>query len=244
MKIQLNKYIALCGISSRRKANLYILDRRVKLNGIVVNKLGQKVDIDKDEIYLDDKLLEIPSFVYVLLNKPAGVITSAVDKRGRKTVMDIVDSRVRVFPVGRLDMDTEGVLLLTNDGDLGYRLAHPKFEIDKIYFVRVRGKVTDKTIAFLKNGVEIDPDVVVCGDAKILKYTKDGNTEIEIKIHQGKKRQIKRMMKKSGHPVIYLNRKVFAGLTAEGVKTGAWRYLTSEEVDFLYSMVGLKRKAG
>ena len=244
MKIQLNKYIALCGISSRRKANLYILDRRVKLNGIVVNKLGQKVDIDKDEIYLDDQLLEIPSFVYVLLNKPAGVITSAVDKRGRKTVLDIVDSPVRVFPVGRLDMDTEGVLLLTNDGDLGYRLAHPKFEIDKIYFVRVRGKVTEDTILFLKNGVEIDPDVVVCGDAKILKYTKDGNTEIEIKIHQGKKRQIKRMMKKSGHPVIYLNRKVFAGLTADGVKTGAWRYLTAEEVDFLYSMVGLKRKAG
>jgi len=244
MKIQLNKYLALCGVASRRKANFLIQQGRVQLNGEKVIRLGEKVEVNRDTVHLDNNILSIPSsYVYILLNKPAGVITSAVDSRGRKTVLDIIDIPDRIFPVGRLDLDTEGVLILTNDGDLAYRLAHPRFEVDKIYEAEVRGRVLPGTISSLKNGVEIDPDVIVSGEAKIIRHM-ENKTLVEIKIHQGKKRQIKRMMKRVGHPVLYLNRKIFAGLTADGLKKGEWRYLTQKEVNALYSLVGLVKRAG
>jgi len=243
MKVQLNKYLALCGVSSRRKSNLYIAEGRVQINGTVVERFGVKVDMDADEVVLDNRVLSIPEHRYVLLNKPAGVITSAVDKRGRKTVLDLVDIPQRIFPVGRLDLDTEGVLLLTNDGDLSFRLAHPKFEIDKIYQVLVRGRVATGAIEELSQGVEIEPGVTVAGEVSLLGY-ESGGTRLSIRIHEGKKRQIKRMMKRVGHPVLYLNRTLFAGLTTAGVEKGCWRYLSREEVDDLYSMVNMERLAG
>jgi len=244
MIIQLNKFLALCGAASRRKANFLIQQGRVQLNGEKVIRLGEKVDVSRDTVLLDDNVISIPtSYRYILLNKPAGVITSSVDFRGRKTVLDIIDVTERIFPVGRLDLDTEGVLILTNDGDLAYRLAHPRFEVDKIYEAEVRGRVLPDIIAKLKNGVEIDAGVIVSGEARIITSGEDKSL-VEIKIHQGKKRQIKRMMKKTGHPVQYLNRKVFAGLTTDGLNKGEWRYLTQTEVSMLYSLVGLVKRAG
>ena len=237
--MQLNKYLALCGVAARRRANRIIAQGRVVVNEEVVEKLGYKVDPEKDKIFLDGQLLELPqSYKYILMNKPSGVITSVEDDRNRKTVVDLVGANERLFPVGRLDYDTEGVLLITNDGELSYRLSHPKYEVDKVYQAWVEGNVTSQTIQKLMEGIAINPGVVVRGEAKILRR-KRGKTLVEICIHEGKKRQIKRMMKAIGHPVIQLKRTRFAGLTVEGLEPGEWRELTPGEIKKLYQKVGL-----
>jgi len=239
--MQLNKYLALCGVTSRRKANYLIMEGRVSLNGDTVRKLGIVVDPKSDQVRMDGQLIEIPGhYRYVLFNKPAGIITSAVDGRGRRTVIEAVGLQERVFPVGRLDLDTEGVLLLTNDGDLAYRLAHPRFEIEKIYQARVAGRISDQAIRQLRRGVEIDPDVVVRGETRLLSRHSDRSL-VEIQVHEGKKRQIKRMLRIVGFPVQKLVRINFAGLTVDDLKTGEWRDLSEKEVDRLYLMTGMKR---
>ena len=241
--MQLNKYLALCGVASRRKSNEPIIQGRVKVNGDFVQELGCVVDPENDRISLDGILLEFPeTFCYFLLNKPSGVITSAVDGRGRKTVLDLVASRERIFPVGRLDYDTEGVLLLTNDGELAYRLTHPKFEMEKVYEAWVEGKMTGEAVAKLRHGVAINPGLWVSGETRIIKREAN-RTLIEIRIHEGKKRQIKRMMKVVRFPVIHLTRTVFAGLEVNDLKVGQYRTLTDDEVDTLYRITGLKRNA-
>lgn len=239
--MQLNKYLASCGVTSRRKANHAILEGRVELNGERVKRLGVTVDPWRDVVRLDGKILELSRRRrYVLLHKPAGVITSAVDGRGRKTVIDLVGADERLFPVGRLDLDTEGVLLLTDDGDLAYRLTHPKFEMEKVYEAVVEGCVDDDSVKRLARGVSIGPDVRVKADVRLMKVESD-QSRIEIRIHEGKKRQIKRMMKAVGHPVMYLKRRVFAGLTVDDLEKGAWRDLDDDEVNRLYEMTGLER---
>jgi len=242
--MQLNKYLASCGIASRRKANTAILEGRVVVNGERILALGCVVNPKRDVITLDGRRLDLPrTFRYVLLHKPAGVITSAVDGRGRKTVLDVIDAEERLFPVGRLDLDTEGVLLLTNDGDLAYRLAHPRFEVDKVYEAWVSDPVDERIVRRLARGVIIQPGVTVSGEARIL-TTKPEKTLLEIRLHEGKKRQIKRMMKAVGHPVLQLKRIIFAGLRVDPLKPGEWRDLTTEEVDALYRLVGLEREGG
>ncbi len=237
--MQLNKYLALCGIASRRKANALILQRRVWVNGKPVERLGVTVNPTVDSIALDGNPLRAPEqFYYFLLNKPAGVLTTVYDSRGRNTVMDLVPLYKGLYPVGRLDKDTEGVLLITNDGNLAYRLAHPKYEIEKVYEAWVQGKVKPQHIEKLHKGVSIAPNIVVKGEAKILRY-ENGNTLLKIQIHQGKKRQVKRMCKAIGFPVLALTRTHFGGLTAEGLERGKYRELTSEEVRNLYRMTGL-----
>lgn len=242
--IQLNKYIALCGVTSRRKANIPIVQGRVRVNDEVVQELGHAVDPEKDYIFLDGQRLKLPRrYRYILMNKPRGVITAAVDGRGRKTVMDLIRSDERVFPVGRLDYDTEGVLLITNDGELAYRLTHPKFEMEKVYEAWVEGQVKEITLRKLARGVVLNGGVSVRGEASILDQ-KGEKTLVEISVHEGKKRQIKRMMKFVEHPVIYLRRTRFAGLTVNGLNAGEWRELTREEVERLYRETGLVRKFG
>ncbi len=238
--MQLNKYIALCGVTSRRKANIPINEGRVKINGKNVEKLGITVDPQKDIIELDGQVLQIPQkYRYILLNKPANVITSFTDQRNRKLVIDLVDVEERIYPVGRLDYDTTGVLLLTNNGDLTYRLSHPKFKIDKIYEVLVQGYITNKDIKKLKSGVDIGKEEIVYGEAKIIERNSEQSL-LEITIHSGKKRQIKRMMKKIDYPVIKLTRTVFSGLTVEGIREGEWRDLKTDEVKMLYQKTGLE----
>jgi len=155
--------------------------------------------------------------------------------------MELINVDERIFPVGRLDYDTEGVLLLTNDGDLANRLAHPRYEVEKVYEAWVEGKMKSSALEKLDKGVEIDEGVVVQGEASVLKK-EDGKTLVEIRIHEGKKRQIKRMMKAVGYPVLYLKRVCFAGLRVDEITKGAWRHLTESEVDFLYQLVKLERK--
>lgn len=191
---------------------------------------------------LNGKRLDPPEKMrYILLNKPCGVITASEDDRGRKTVLDIVRVRERVFPVGRLDLDTEGVLLLTNDGELTYRLTHPRFEIEKVYRVFVKGRMKQDSINKLHRGVDIGENTTVNCEAKIIRNLKN-STILELKIHQGKKRQVKRMMEAVGHRVTRLERIKFAGLTIDGIGIGEWRELTEDEIRLLYNMTGLNRE--
>jgi len=239
--MQLNKYLALCGAASRRKANYLIAEGRVAVNGKTIQQFGVVVDPESDKVQLDGRDLTIPSqYRYVLLNKPAGTITSAVDGRGRKTVLDVVGAEERLFPVGRLDLDTEGVLLITNDGDLAFRLAHPRYEIQKIYQATVEGRISGKAVRHLQQGVEIDPEVHVRGDVRVISKASDFSL-VEIQIHEGKKRQIKRMLNAVGYPVRKLVRIHFAGLTTQGLNVGEWRELSEKEVAVLYRMTGLKQ---
>jgi 23S rRNA pseudouridine2605 synthase len=238
--MQLNRYLALCGVASRRGANEVIRQGRVTLNGESVIRLGVQVDPDNDAVSVDGKPVRPEARKrYVLLNKPPDVLTTVSDDRDRKTVVDIIGLPERIFPVGRLDFDTTGVLLLTNDGDLAFRLAHPKYEIDKIYRAWVQGVVKLSEINQLRSGVVIDEDVVVNGDAEIIQTQKDKSL-IEIRIHEGRKRQIRLMMKAIGHPVLSLERICYAGLTVGRLKPGEWRELTEKEVQKLYRITGLK----
>jgi len=237
--MQLNKYIALSGVTSRRKANILIKEGKITVNGTIITEMGVTVKPETDKIELNNEVLQIPSkYRYILLNKPEKVITSFTDQRKRTLVVDCINVKERIYPVGRLDYDTTGVLLLTNDGDLTYRLAHPKFEIDKIYEVLVHGYITNNDIQKLKSGVDIGNGNTVNGEAKIINRNSEKSL-IEIVIHEGKKRQIKRMMKSLNHPVIKLTRTVFAGLTTEGLQEGEWRELKPEEVTMLYQKTGL-----
>lgn len=237
--MQLNRFLALCGVASRRKAEAIILAGRVTVNGEAVGEKGRTVDPDQDIIFLDGRrLAPAGQYRYILLNKPEGVITSVGDTHGRRTVVDLVGGGQRVFPVGRLDLDTKGVLLLTNDGDLAYRLTHPRYGIAKVYRVRVAGKVKQETLDRFAGGIEINGGEVVSGDALILGH-EPGGTIVEIRLHEGKKRQIKRMMKAAGHPVVELVRVKFAGLTVEGMAPGEYRELTEPEVRSLYHLTKL-----
>jgi 23S rRNA pseudouridine2605 synthase len=239
--MQLNKYLALCGVASRRKATGIIMEGRVAVNGKVVREMGREVIPRIDLVVLDGQEVSPPGKRwYILLNKPGQSITTMKDTRGRRTVMDLVHVDERVFPVGRLDYDTEGVLLLTNDGDLANRLAHPRYTIDKVYQAWVDGNVKTSDIKKLEAGVAIDDGVVVSGEVKILRQ-EDTRSLLEIRIHEGKKRQIKRMMKAVHHPVQHLVRTRFAGLEAGNLVPGEWRELQTKEVNDLYALCGLER---
>lgn len=220
---------------------------RVQVQQKIITEPGYQVDPINELINVDGKPIQMPKrFRTVLLNKPKGILTTVQDDRKRKTVIDLIKTSERLYPVGRLDIDTEGVLLLTNDGDLAYRLTHPKYEVEKVYEAWVEGSVDEQTFQKLKKGVAIDSDVIVSGEARILKKERN-RSKLEIRIHEGKKRQIKRMMKGVHHPVISLKRTCFAGLTTHGLQTGQWRDLTDREIKRLYHVTrlgefGLKRK--
>ena len=242
--MQLNRYLALCGLASRRKANRLILEGKVVVNGRPVERLGITVDPETDDIVLEGKRLAGPGRKrYILLNKPTDTVTTIDDDRGRKTVLDVVKVPERIFPVGRLDMDTVGVLLLTNDGDLAFRLAHPKYEAEKVYWARVEGRVSAREIDLLEKGVDLGEGVIAKGRSRIVEGDSDG-TVLEIRIHEGRKRQVKRMCAAIGHPVHSLERIRFAGLNTGNLKPGQWRDLTQAEVDRLYEMTGLFSREG
>jgi 23S rRNA pseudouridine2605 synthase len=239
--MRLNKFLSACGAAARRKAIEYIENGRITVNGERAEQLGMDVS-ETDDIRLDGRKLElITRFRYVLLNKPAGVVTTASDDRGRKTVVDLVPSRERLFPVGRLDFDTEGVLLLTDDGELAYRLTHPRYEIDKVYEAWVKGLVPWEALEKLKRGVQLEDGPVVKAEAEVIDRA-ERRSKVRIRIHEGKKRQVKKMMRAVGHPVLTLERTVFAGLTVKGIGLGRFRDLTEEEVAMLYQLTGMVKE--
>jgi 23S rRNA pseudouridine2605 synthase len=227
--VRLNAFIARAGVASRRKADDLIKAGRVMVNG-ELGRLNTFVRAD-DDVRLDGEPLAKQRLAHVLLNKPAGVVTTARDPQGRRTVIDVVDHPARVVPVGRLDADTTGALLLTNDGELAHRLAHPRYEVDKVYEVECWKQPTDDDLARLREGVELEDGPTSPADVRRI----DG-TRIELVLHEGRNRQVRRMVEAVGHRVKRLHRSRYGPLTLEGLEPGAWRELEASEVERLRSM--------
>jgi 23S rRNA pseudouridine2605 synthase len=221
--MRLNAYLARTGVASRRGADELIKTGRVRVNG-VRGELNTFVK-EGDVVDLDGRLLTPQRLAYVLLHKPAGVVTTARDPHGRPTVVGLVEHESRVVPVGRLDADTTGALMLTNDGELAHRLAHPRYEVEKLYEAEVEGEPSDETLAKLTEGIELDDGVTAPARVRRL-----GPSRIELAIHEGRKHQVKRMLEAVGHPVHSLHRSRYAGLTVEGLAPGEWRELDAGEV--------------
>lgn len=232
---RLQKVIANLGYTSRRKAEELILKGKVKVNGEIIKELGIKVNTS-DLIEIEGTVLEHQEKVYFLLNKPRGVITSVVDDKNRKTVVDLIKTNKRIYPVGRLDYDTTGAIILTNDGELANLLMHPKNEIDKVYIAKVKGLIGKKEILKLTNGVYINGIKTSKGKARILKYDKKSDTSIvELTIHEGKNHQVKNMFKVLGYDVIKLKRESIAFLSVKNIKSGDYIELKPKEVKKLYN---------
>jgi 23S rRNA pseudouridine2605 synthase len=227
--VRLNAYLARAGVASRRKADDLIKARRVTVNG-APGQLNTFVGA-RDRVEVDGQPVEKQRLAYVLLHKPAGVVTTASDPHGRRTVVDLVDVPERVVPVGRLDADTTGALLLTNDGELAHRLAHPRHGVEKTYIVDVEDAPSDDALTALERGVELEDGRTAAAGVRRL-----GRSRVELIIHEGRKHQVKRMLDAVGHPVVRLHRSAYAGLTVDGLEPGRWRELEPFETERLRSL--------
>jgi pseudouridine synthase len=233
--MRLNAFLARAGVASRRRADELIREGRVRVNG-APGELHTVVG-KQDVVEVDGERVARQRLAYVLLHKPSGVVTTARDPHGRRTVVDLVPSGPRVVPVGRLDLDTTGALLLTNDGDLAHRLAHPRYGVPKVYEVEVEGTPSPDDLAQLGQGVELDDGPTAPANARILERGAQASL-IELTLHEGRKHQVKRMFEAVGHPVRRLHRARYAGLDVDGLEPGAWRELTKDEVAALRCSVG------
>ena len=234
---RLQKVIAQAGIASRRKAEELITEGKVKVNGKVVTELGTKVS-DKDQIEVENNIIEKEIKEYYLLNKPRGVVTTTQDDKNRKTVVDLIPTNARIYPVGRLDYDTTGALLLTNDGDFANILMHPKHEVTKVYIAKIKGLIKGEQINKLKDGVEIEPGVVVKGERVKLKKTdsKSNTSMVQITITEGKNHQVKKMFEAVGFEVVKLKREKIAFFDLKDLQSGEYRKLTPKEVSKVFSL--------
>lgn len=234
MSERLQKVMAQSGVASRRKCEDIICEGRVKVNGRVITEPGYKVDSDKDVIEVDGNIIKkTDENVYILLNKPAGYITSVKDQFGRPTVLELLDGiEGRVYPVGRLDYDTEGLLILSNDGELTYKITHPKYNINKTYRALIQGKVNRDDIEAFEKGIAIEDYVTAPARMEIVRYSK-GNSIVDITIHEGRNRQVRKMCSAIGHEVIRLKRTKIGEIGLGGLKTGKWRYLNDLEIKYL-----------
>ena len=231
--MRLNAFLARAGVASRRGADELIKAGRVSVNG-APGELNSAVGA-RDRVEVDGRRVELQPLTYVLLHKPRGVVTTARDPQGRRTVVDLVDHPARVVPVGRLDADTTGALLLTNDGELAHRLAHPRYEVDKVYVADVEGHPSDDALRALGDGVELEDGPTAPAGVRRL-----GPSRLELTIHEGRTHQVKRMCEHVGHPVRRLHRSRYAGLDVRGLAEGSWRELTRDEVERLKE-VGARR---
>lgn len=238
--IRLNKFIANAGVCSRREADTLIAGGKIKVNGKTVTEMGFKV-MPGSEVTYKNKVLKGEKLVYVLLNKPRDFITTTHDPQGRKTVMDLVKTATeqRIFPVGRLDRNTTGLLLLTNDGDLTKVLSHPSFNVKKIYKATLDKPLTKVDFTNLQQGFELEDGEVTLDD---IAYTSANGKEIGIEIHLGRNRIVRRMFEHFGYEVKQLDRVVFAGLTKKDLPRGKWRYLSPKEIGLLKKMNSAKAK--
>ena len=240
---RLQKVIAASGYTSRRKAEELIINGKVKVNGKTILELGTQVD-SKDIIEVEGKVLNKENKEYILLYKPRGVVTTTDDDKGRTTVMDLINTTKRLYPVGRLDYDTTGVLLLTNDGELTNILIHPSSNIEKVYVAKIEGILSKDDIIKLSKGVIIDGRKTSKALVKVEKVDKKNNVSyVKLIIHEGRNHQVKKMFEAVGYQVIKLKRESFAGLDLKGLKSGEYRYLTIKEVKTLYSLCKSKKAA-
>ncbi len=234
--MRINKFLSSLGIASRRAIDKYIEEGRIKVNGVIAST-GIDVTED-DEIYIDNKKIEtkrIEEKVYFILNKPLEVLSASSDDRGRRTVVDLIKTDKRIFPIGRLDYMTSGLILLTNDGELFNRLVHPKSEIYKKYYIKVFGEVKKEEIEELKKGVLLEDGKTLPAKISGIKYDKN-KTSMYISIREGRNRQIRRMIEKFGYKVLMLRREKIGELSLGDLKEGKYRELTKEEIEYLYSV--------
>ena len=241
-KVRINKFLASNGVASRREIDNMIKKGQIKINGKIPTS-GERINND-DVIEINNKILNIEDKkekVYFLLNKPLKVLSSVSDDRGRKTVVDMIETKERIYPIGRLDYETEGAILLTNDGDLFNKVIHPRTEIYKEYEVTVKGAITDKAITILKYGVELEDGITLPALIKI-KEREDTFTKIILSIREGRNRQIRRMISAVGYRVEKLKRNKIGEIDISGLRSGEYRSLTEDEIKYLYSMGEVKRK--
>lgn len=232
--MRLQKYMAQSGVASRRKSEEIILEGRVKVNNNIVKELGTKVDPRRDVVKVDNKVIKLEDKrVYIMLNKPEGYVTTLKDKHSEKIVLDLIDGvEERIFPIGRLDADTTGLLLMTNDGDLAYKLTHPSHEVPKKYIAQVKGVPNSKKLNRFRKGLRIDGRITSKAYIRILKKQRDFSV-LEISIHEGRNRQVRKMCEYIRHPVVELKRIGIGDLRLGSLELGKWRYLTEKEINYL-----------
>lgn len=235
--VRLNKYIAECGVASRRTSDTIIADGRVKVNGKVTTELGTKIAPFNDTVMVDDKIIKpMRQDVVILFHKPKGCVTTANDEFGRKTVFDYIKVDIpRLFTIGRLDYDSEGLLLLTNNGELSNKLMHPSSEIPKTYLVKVEGEMPEHKLAQLRKGVPVDGVITKRAKVKLLEFNKN-ISRLEITITEGKNRQIRKMLEAVEREVVFLRRIAVGDLKLGGLSRGGYRYLTEDEVNYLKNL--------
>lgn len=234
---RLQKLMAAAGVASRRASEELIVQGRVTVNGEVA-VVGRKVDAATDEVRVDGERINIdPDRVYVMLNKPRGVLTTADDPQGRPTVFDLLNLPQRLFPVGRLDQDTEGLLLLTNDGPLAHGLMHPSYQVERTYVALVPGPVRKKTLAQLREGVELDDGIARARRVRVIEHER-GRALVQIVMTEGRKREVRRLFGAVGHTVERLARVAYGGVELGDLGQGKWRFLTQPEIARLYAAVG------
>jgi len=241
MQIRLNKFLAQAGVASRREVDNMIAEGRIKVNGQVVQGLGYKIDDEKDRVEVEGRRVEREEgLIYLMLNKPPGYLVTLKDNFQRPTILQLLPSlSKRVFPVGRLDYDSSGLLLMMNDGELAYRLTHPRFKVPKAYLIKVRGEPDPSKLSRLEKGIYLDGKKTA--PAKIAKIRSDPKKSLfKIEIYEGRKREVKRMFQAIGHKVLQLQRISFGGLRLGSLKAGKWRYLTRKEIDTLKKQAAQK----
>lgn len=240
MIIRLNKFLSQSGVASRREADKLIVEGRIAVNNEVVQTLGAKIDDEKDVVTVDGKRIRSDNqFQYLILNKPAGYLVTLKDPLRRPTILDLIPNlKSRVFPVGRLDFESEGLLLLTNDGELAYRLMHPRYGIKKVYLANVKNVPERSRLQILEKGIRIDGKKTAPAKVRLLKPGSK-SALIRIELTEGRKREVRRMFEAIGHPVRELTRIQFAGLNLKNLKRGHWRHLTSSEIVQLKRLTSL-----
>lgn len=232
--MRLQKYLSMCGVASRRKSEEIIKSGLIKVNNKIISELGEKINPDKDIITYKNKKLEPQKNIYLMLNKPVGYITSMHDEFNRPSVSQLINIKQKVFPVGRLDFNTSGLLLFTNDGDLAYRLTHPKHNINKFYIAKIKGQVKNYELEKFRTGIIIDNKKTAPAEINIIMQNKSFSI-VKIKIHEGRNRQIRKMCEAINHQVIDLKRIAIGNLKLN-IKSGEFRYLTQKEIAYLKSI--------
>jgi 23S rRNA pseudouridine2605 synthase len=239
---RLQRILSSHGVASRRASEQLILDGKVKVNGKVVRELGTKADPTIDRIEVNGQALAVQRLRYIMLNKPSGYITTVSDERNRRTVMDLIDTKERVYPVGRLDRETEGLLLLTNDGTLANRITHPRYELDKEYHILTALRPSNATMDAIRKGVRVDGTLVVPSEFRILRETAEGIV-LKLVLHEGLNRVVRKMMDQHEIEILRLRRTRIGPITMAGVNVGQWRELRAAEVGGLFEAVGLDDEA-